>query len=151
LDEMVQDERKKIAGLTENLEKFSGTLEGKSQKVEHIVDNMATVSDSLANANIPSAVKNAKRSMADLSAITERIDSGKGSLGKLVQSDTLHDKLVDASDDLDKLLKDVRYHPDRYVHFSLIGRKDKGMKLSKDEMELLRKLLKEEEENRPDQ
>lgn len=150
LDGMVQDEKKKVAGITENLEDFSGTLKNNGGKIDKIVDNLSVVSDSLRDANIPSAVRNAKRSLADLSRITERIDSGKGSLGKMVQTDTLHNKLVRASDNLDKLLEDVRYHPDRYVHFSLLGKKKKGMKLSKDEMELLRNLLEREEKRKED-
>lgn len=146
VDGMVKDERQKISGVTDNLERFTGTLQDNGEKIDNIVQNLSTVSDSLVEAEIPSAVRNAKRSLSDLSAITERIDSGKGSLGKLIQTDTLHEKLVHASDNLDKLLQDIRYHPDRYVHFSLFERKKEGMKLSKGEMELLRKLLKEKEE-----
>ncbi len=143
LDGLVEDERAKIGAMTDNLAKFTNTLKNKRQKIGKVVDNLEVVSDSLAKADIPAAVRNAKRSLADLSDITERIDSGKGSLGKLVQSDTLHQELLVASEDLDKLLQDIRYHPDRYVHFSLFGRKDKGMDLTREEMELLRKLLEQ--------
>ncbi|MFB6257607.1 MAG: MlaD family protein [Flavobacteriales bacterium] len=151
LDGLVKKERKKIAGVTNNLERFSSTLAGKRKKFDTLVDNLKVVSDSLSDADIPSAVRNAKRSLADLSAITQRIDSGQGSLGKLIQTDTLHENLLAASKNLDKLLKDLRYHPDRYVHFSLFGRKDKDMELSKREKELLRKLLKKEEEERTEE
>lgn len=146
LNDLVRVEKEKIGEITTDLRDFSGTLSGKKEKFANVIDNLKVVSDSLKEAEIPSTVRNAKRAMEDVSAITERIDSGKGSLGKLVQEDTLHQKLLVASENLDRLLKDLRFHPDRYVHFSLIGRKKEGMKLSKQEMELLRELLKEEEE-----
>ncbi len=146
LNDLVKVEKKKIADITRDLREFSGTLSGKKEKFANVIDNLKVVSDSLKRAEIPSTVKNAKKAMKDVSAITERIDSGEGSLGKLVQEDTLHEKLLTASENLDKLLKDLRYHPDRYVHFSLIGRKKEGVKLSKQEMELLRELLKKEKE-----
>ena len=38
---------------------------------------------------------------------------------------TLYRNLTSATADADSLLKDLKAHPKRYVHFSIFGRKDK--------------------------
>lgn len=149
LDAMVKEEKQKISDLTEGLNSFVGTLNGKRENLSRAIDNLEALSDSLSEAEIPSAVRQAKSSLEDLSTIIERVESGEGSLGKLTKSDTLHNNLVRASEDLDALLKDMRYHPDRYVHFSLFGKKEKGARLSKEQLEALERLL--EEEKKPEQ
>ncbi|MBL7918375.1 MAG: MCE family protein, partial [Bacteroidia bacterium] len=53
------------------------------------------------------------------------INSGQGTLGKLAKNDTLYMNLNKSSADLDKLLKDLRYNPERYIHFSVFGRKNR--------------------------
>jgi phospholipid/cholesterol/gamma-HCH transport system substrate-binding protein len=44
-------------------------------------------------------------------------------LGKLAKNDSLYNNLNKSAEDLDKLLKDLKENPKRYVHFSLFGRK----------------------------
>ncbi len=153
MDNLVKDEKAKIASITSNLNSFLATLEGKKEGLSRTFDNLENISDSLADADLKATIGNVERTMNDLSAIAARIQKGEGSLGKLTQSDSLHQELMAASKDLDLLLKDMRYHPDRYVHFSVFGKKREGVKLSEEEMEALQKFLekqekeKEEEEN----
>jgi phospholipid/cholesterol/gamma-HCH transport system substrate-binding protein len=53
-----------------------------------------------------------------------KINSGQGSLGMLVNNDTLYRNLEASSKSLDALLTDMKANPNRYVHFSVFGRKD---------------------------
>jgi len=46
-------------------------------------------------------------------------------MGQLVNNDSLYNNLENAALDLDKLLLDMRLNPERYVHFSIFGRKNK--------------------------
>jgi phospholipid/cholesterol/gamma-HCH transport system substrate-binding protein len=55
-----------------------------------------------------------------------KINKGEGSLGALVNNDTLYRKLDASANDLDKLLKDLRINPERYVHISVFGKKDRN-------------------------
>jgi phospholipid/cholesterol/gamma-HCH transport system substrate-binding protein len=59
------------------------------------------------------------------------INSGKGTLGKLVKNDSIYNNLNRASNDLDLLLVDLREHPKRYVSISVFGGKDKSSKKKK--------------------
>jgi phospholipid/cholesterol/gamma-HCH transport system substrate-binding protein len=70
--------------------------------------------------------------------ITRQINNGEGSLGKLIQSDSLHNQVLLASQSLDLLLNDMRVNPKRYLSFSMIGRKEDSGEFSKKELEQIR-------------
>ena len=44
----------------------------------------------------------------------------------LINNDSLYKKLEKSSADLDKLIIDLRVNPERYMHFSVFGRKDRN-------------------------
>lgn len=94
--------------------------------------NFASITDSLAKADLKSAVDNANRAMNDLRLITDRINRGEGTIGMLLNNDTLYTNLEIAASDLSSLLIDMRLNPERYVHFSVFGRNE-----SKKEKELI--------------
>jgi phospholipid/cholesterol/gamma-HCH transport system substrate-binding protein len=48
-----------------------------------------------------------------------KIDKGEGTLGQLINNDSLYVKLTNASKDLDQLIIDIKQHPDRYLSFSI--------------------------------
>jgi phospholipid/cholesterol/gamma-HCH transport system substrate-binding protein len=56
------------------------------------------------------------------------IKSGKGSVGKLLNDDKLYQNFTNASKELEELLRDMKLHPKRFVHFSLFGKKAKAYK-----------------------
>jgi phospholipid/cholesterol/gamma-HCH transport system substrate-binding protein len=51
------------------------------------------------------------------------IENGEGTLGKLVSSDSLYYDIDETVQSLDKLLLDIREHPERYVEISIFGGK----------------------------
>jgi phospholipid/cholesterol/gamma-HCH transport system substrate-binding protein len=80
----------------------------------------------LAQSNLKQAINNADVALSQASSIMTKINKGEGSLGLLVNNDSLYRKLDKSSEDLDKLLKDLRINPERYVHISVFGRKDRN-------------------------
>ena len=54
------------------------------------------------------------------------VESGKGTLGKLMKDEKVYDNLEGASRELEQLLSDLKLNPKRYVHFSLFGKKAKA-------------------------
>lgn len=53
------------------------------------------------------------------------INSDQGSIGKMLHDKALYNDLQSSVNEMELLLKDMREHPKRYVHFSIFGRKDK--------------------------
>jgi phospholipid/cholesterol/gamma-HCH transport system substrate-binding protein len=53
------------------------------------------------------------------------LNSGKGSMGKMLKDDVLYNNFAKSSKELELLLQDVRLYPTRYVNVSLFGKKNK--------------------------
>lgn len=126
MDDLVASEKAKISSILTKLNSLAGMLEQNTGKIDNIIGNFSTLSDSLAKSNLKSAIDEADKTLAELNKLVAQINSGQGTLGKLVKNDSLYNNLNKASDDLDKLMKDLRINPERYIHFSVFGRKDKN-------------------------
>ncbi len=148
LDTMIVEEKQRIRKITSNLSSITGNLRGRNEEIGNTLDNLSMISDSLADADIATTINNAKGAIGGLEKIIAQVEQGEGSLGKLVKEDSLHNSLLQASKDLDLLLQDLRMHPERYVHYSLFGRKTKGLELSPKEERRLEKLLEREEKQK---
>ena len=87
--------------------------------------NLKTITDSISNANIELTITQFNNTLKGLNSIVSSIDSGNGTLGKLVNDESLYKSLIDASEELESLISDLKNHPKRYVNFSIFGKKEK--------------------------
>jgi phospholipid/cholesterol/gamma-HCH transport system substrate-binding protein len=126
LDTMVNTEKGKISSILTKVNTLATTLANNSDKLGNVINNFSNISDSLAKSNLSSAINNADKALSEASTIMTKINSGQGTMGMLVNNDSLYRKLDKSSEDLDKLLKDLRINPERYVHISVFGRRDRN-------------------------
>lgn len=122
---VLSDQKGNLGETMANLNALSHSLERSSGQIERIVANTADFTDSLSNAQIPSAVAELKGAVGSLGDILGKIESGEGTLGMLVADKALYDSLVASSANLSALLEDLRKHPSRYVNISVFGRRDR--------------------------
>jgi phospholipid/cholesterol/gamma-HCH transport system substrate-binding protein len=108
--------------VAENRQSVKNTL----VNAEKITSNLSKFSDTLTQVQIGALVSRAESTMADIQLITNRINQGEGTFGKLMKDEVLYNNLTNASKELEALLRDIKLHPKRFVHFSLFGKKDKG-------------------------
>lgn len=125
LDTIVISEKMKISNILTKVNLLATTLGNNSEKLSNIINNFSSISDSLAKSNIASVIKNADVALNQASTILTKINKGEGTVGMLINNESLYQKLDNSAADLDKLLEDVRLHPSRYVQFSVFGKKDK--------------------------
>ena len=107
--------------LAENKSKISGTM----TNVEKASANFAKVSDSLAKINLGPTVKSLEKTMANVDKMMAELESGKGTMGKLLKDETMYNNFTKTSKELELLLQDLRLNPTRYVNVSLFGKKNK--------------------------
>lgn len=81
--------------------------------------------DSLAALDLKNTMESAQRTFENMTEIMTKINNGEGTMGQLMNNDSLYNHLDSVSVNLDRLLIDFKEHPKRYVHFSIFGRKDK--------------------------
>jgi phospholipid/cholesterol/gamma-HCH transport system substrate-binding protein len=117
----------KVASKTVNaiLSENKGKIDGALTNVNKVSSDFAKISDSLSKANIGQTVKNLEKTLASVDKIMSDMQSGKGSMGKMMKDETLYNNFANTSKELELLLQDVRLYPTRYVNVSLFGKKNK--------------------------
>ena len=111
INELLADNKSKLNSTLKNVDKVSG--------------NFATISDSLAKANLGQTVINLEKTLAKVDKIMAELEQGNGTMGKLIKDETMYTNFAKTSKELELLLQDLRLNPTRYVNVSLFGKKNK--------------------------
>lgn len=111
----------KIDGTIEDIRKFTATLAESTDNIERIVANFDALTADVAEQEV---VTKLSSTVESLNGVLAELNSGEGTLSKLLSDKTLYESLTEAGDNLSMLLEDLRCHPTRYVHFSLFGDND---------------------------
>jgi len=125
LDTVITSQKGAIERILYNINAITLNLKENNADITRAIGNFADLSDSLAQIDIKSTIEKADKALADFQLITDRINRGEGSLGQLINNDTLYIELEAASHELNKLLEDIKLNPQRYAHFSVFGRNPK--------------------------
>jgi len=119
LDEIIFAQKERIGTILKNIESLSQNLKDNEENLNNILTNFSAISDTLTKAQIAETMQNLKNTLNQLSDITEKINSGEGSFGMLVNDDSLYIDLQKSSKDLNLLLEDIRLNPKKYLKFSV--------------------------------
>jgi len=120
LNEVVTDQKKNLSSTISNLSDLTGNLKTNSEKLEHIMDNFSSFSDSITKMEIKGTIDHLNGSVENLKTILSKIDTANGTLGLLVNDPRLYQNLNQTSESLNRLLVDFRLNPKKYIHFSAI-------------------------------
>lgn len=115
----------KLNRMIDNIESISANIKNNNESLSLALKNIASITDSLAKSNLSSTINNANLTLKETSQIMEKINKGEGTMGMLINNDSLYNALERSASDLDKLLIDLKQNPKRYVHISVFGKKSK--------------------------
>lgn len=107
--------------LDDNKLKISRTM----TNVDKVTSNFSKISDSLSKVNIVQTVQKLENTLATLDKIMLDLQSGKGTMGKILKDEAVYNNVDKTIKELELLLQDVRLYPTRYVNISLFGKKNK--------------------------
>lgn len=122
IDTLVTTQRHKLSDIIGNVESISSNIKDNNAKITNIINNFSSISDTLTKAKISSTINNANTALKEFNDILGKVNRGEGSLGMLVNNDSLYKNLESSSLQLEQLITDIKLNPQRYLHFSLIGR-----------------------------
>ncbi len=141
LDRLVAVESVTLTATLNNMETVSATLARNSDEMDHIFNNLDTLTKELAQGRLRQVMDELALTSAELKKAAVSLNSGEGTMGKMLHDDSLYTNLNQASRDLDLLLEDLRLNPNRYL--SIFGKKDRLPKLSNADIERIGKVIDE--------
>jgi len=112
------------AALSKILSKQESNINQTFDNLAQASVNLNQISDSLSQANLKGMVTQFETAATSLNSILKSMEQGEGSIGKLIHDDALYNNLEASTKEVELLIKDLKEHPKRYVHFSLFGKKD---------------------------
>jgi phospholipid/cholesterol/gamma-HCH transport system substrate-binding protein len=111
-----------------DLGEFSTMLKNNTGRFENIVGNLDRVAGDIAEADLRATLDTLGMSIGRLNGMFARISDGDGTVSRLLDDPALYDSLTLATGNLATLLEDLKANPERYVQFSMFGRKEKKEK-----------------------
>jgi phospholipid/cholesterol/gamma-HCH transport system substrate-binding protein len=143
LETFIADEKGKISVILSKIQSFASNLAANNEKLNSIIDNTSKITGDIAKADLTQTIKKLNTTLDNINGIIDGVNRGEGSLGKLIKTDSLHNELIAISQKVQNLIDNITQHPTRYLHFSVFGAKEKGLKLSSAEEKQLKQLLKQ--------
>ena len=107
--------------ISENSQDISASFENIRLSSERI----SNISKSLSPKLIEDITNNLDSVLSDLKNISNNLNSTSGTFGKLINDDNVYQNLDSTIKELKELIEDVRNNPNKYINFSVIGRKYK--------------------------
>jgi phospholipid/cholesterol/gamma-HCH transport system substrate-binding protein len=124
--------QRNINQITTNMAQLTRDLNVTSRKFDRLANNLALITDTLKNTPLASTVRQMNATVAEtqttIRGLNQQLTSTKGSLGKLLNDDSLYVNLNATSASANDLLVDLKANPKRYVHFSVFGGGEKKTK-----------------------
>lgn len=103
-----------------------------THKLGRVADNAEVMTAKLSALDFAGTMSNVNHTIGQvdttlfhIQTLTERFHSKDNTVGLLLNDPALYNNLNETSKNASALLKDLKEHPKRYVHFSLFGKKDK--------------------------
>lgn len=124
VEELIVQEKERLSRIMQNLESITQNLKNSNKQFSNITSNISSITDSIASSNLKKAIDQASIALVQVNELLAKVNSGKGTMGQLVNNDALYFSLNKSIQSLDSLLVDLKGHPKRYVHFSVFGKKD---------------------------
>ena len=117
LSGVVGDQRGAMSDLIETLQASAEGIEGAAAAGPDIASAMARADSVMTTLNETS--ETLEGTITTLRSVLDKIDSGEGTLGMLVNDGSLHASLLSASERFSSLLADLQENPGKYINLSI--------------------------------
>lgn len=154
---LINASNRSLAGTLSNLNDITENLKNNDEKITNMLSNLDKVTSDLNAANLSNTISKANSmidntsnmmtdvnktvtsldaSIKNLTELTNKMNNGEGSMGKLINDKDLYINLEETTRNLNLLLQDLRLNPKRYVNLSVFG-KNKAYTLPEEDPALI--------------
>lgn len=144
LNNLLRKSSGNIVSTMENLSEVSGSFAKTKDDLEQMITNLSSFSQQVVDADLggtmakasetmestndllsglQTTVDKANSSFTNVNSLLEKVDTGQGTIGRLLNDPEIYYNLESTSKHLALLLQDLRLNPKRYVRLSVFGRK----------------------------
>lgn len=127
LELTVDENRAGLRATLANVNNLAKSLNETEKQLKPILAKADNFVDSLQGLQLKQTLLTVNKTVGNLQQLLADINNGQGSLGKLTSDEALYRNVNATTMSLERLLRDLRENPKRYVHFSLFGRKNKNL------------------------
>ncbi|MCF8379169.1 MAG: MlaD family protein [Bacteroidales bacterium] len=119
LDTLLGSQKNRLGNIVSNIESVTNNLKQNEDQFNHLMNNLSSFSDTLAAVKFAQTMNNVNETMKQMADITSKINQGEGTIGLLINNDSLYINLENTTRELDMLIRDLRTNPKKYVRFSV--------------------------------
>ena len=119
--EYVEASLKNLAVFTDNLKEYNKSIRLTLNRIDKSTEGLDTF-------KIARVLEHSDSLISGINSLTNQIKSGKGTMGKLVYDETLYQNLSSTTDELNRILRDLKRYPEKYVPVPFTKRQRKHAK-----------------------
>ena len=101
----------------------SNAIENSLKNIESSSKSINEITKSVSDANVSDLISKLNSTVSNFNLALNKINNGNGSVSKLLENDAIFNNLEKATSELEALINDIKVNPNRYVHFSIFGKK----------------------------
>ena len=135
LKNSIQDFSNLTNNLSETSQKISELISQNSNNITDaltdfkvVSSNMKSISNSISSDDINAIRSNLNELVNNLNTISVKLANSDGTAGQLINDKSIYENLEKASRELNILIEDIKLNPNRYINFSVFGKKNKDFK-----------------------
>jgi phospholipid/cholesterol/gamma-HCH transport system substrate-binding protein len=117
LDTMILSQSGNMEAIVVNMRSLTDNLKSSNKDIRQTISNLSRTTDSLSKISFKHSFDIFERTMASMNQTIAKMERGEGTVGQLMQNDTLYNSLVEATQNLSKLTEDLRENPKKYLNF----------------------------------
>ncbi|MBL3656537.1 MlaD family protein [Fulvivirga sediminis] len=121
LNATIADVKQKLGSINTTFDQVGGELNTTLKQTQPLLSNLTVFSDSLKRLELNHTVDQANKALTNLNEAIEHFSNNEGTLGKLINEDSLYNNLNNTFETLDQLLIHLDTQPKDF--FSPFGRK----------------------------
>ena len=132
LKSSIEDFSNLTSSLSETSDEISKLIADNSENLTNSLsdfrsasNNIKSITDSLNSDDIKSITINLNSLVNNLNSITTSLKNSEGTAGKLINDKSIYDNLENATNQLNRLIEDIKINPSRYINLSVFGKKNK--------------------------
>ena len=117
----LSDNKENFDAVSENFRLLSEELARNSADITSTIQNVEAISDSLSSARLTETINNMESITARFDRLMAELETGEGAASKIIYDEEVYANLKQATDNLNRLLLDIKYNPNKYLHVSVFG------------------------------